>query len=162
ATFLGVAYREVARNLTQAAGARALGAAEQLALLMAQSTQQRVAEVRRAANTPVVRRCLERPSDESCAAARASFSSLAGTGPAVSGVESNSRRVEPTRRQRRVGRDWQSNRRCVDEPEHESAVAACRSQSTRNHGVPGKWRRATNRRAERDSWNTLGGVGRVS
>src|SRR5437667_3509819 len=83
ATFLWAAYREVERNLTLAAGARALGAADQLALLMAQSTQQRLAEVRRAANLPVVRRCLERPSDESCATARASLSSLAGTGQGV-------------------------------------------------------------------------------
>jgi hypothetical protein len=78
--FLWAAYREVKGTLLQAGGARAQGAAEQLANLLSQSPQQRLAELRRAAGTEPVRRCVERPGDDACQAARASLERLISTG----------------------------------------------------------------------------------
>src|SRR2546423_7929284 len=82
ATFVWVTFREVERNLVQTAGSRASGACDQLALLLAQSTQQRMADLHRAAGHAAVRDCLQRGSDEACQAARADLSWLAGTGQA--------------------------------------------------------------------------------
>src|SRR2546428_13308485 len=48
-TFLLVAFRQVESALLQAGGARAQGAADQLATLLTQSTQQRLADIERAA-----------------------------------------------------------------------------------------------------------------
>src|SRR5439155_6488877 len=82
ATVVWVTLREVERNLVQTAGTRASGAADQLALLLAQSTQQRMADLRRVAGHAAVRDCLQRGSDEACQAARTDLSSIAGTGQA--------------------------------------------------------------------------------
>src|SRR5437867_1723783 len=60
ATFLGFAYRAVERVSVGATGDRAQGAADQLATLMAQSTQQRVTEIRRVAAMPAVSQPAER------------------------------------------------------------------------------------------------------
>src|SRR5205823_4956194 len=78
-TFLWTAYREVEHSLLQAAGIRALAASDQLALLLAQSTQQRLTDIRRAARTAAVRECVERRSQSACDAARPRIAPLAGT-----------------------------------------------------------------------------------
>jgi PAS domain S-box-containing protein len=79
-TFLAVAYREVRGNLLAAAAARSQATADQLAGLMAQAAQQRLADMRRAAGQPSVRHLLESPSPETREAARASLSKLALNG----------------------------------------------------------------------------------
>ncbi len=84
ATFLWVAYRQVESALLQAGGARAQGAADQLANLLAQSTQQRLGDLERAARSSAVREFLQQPSDSASAAARQRLLSLATPGqPAV-------------------------------------------------------------------------------
>jgi PAS domain S-box-containing protein len=79
-TFLWAAYREVKGTLLQAGGVRAQGAAEQLANLLSQSPQQRLAELRRAAATEPVRRCVEHAADDACQAARASLARFISSG----------------------------------------------------------------------------------
>src|SRR2546426_9262713 len=69
-TFLLVAYRQVENALLQAGGARAQGAADQLATLLTQSTQQRVADLQRAARSSAVLAYLRRPGDTTAAEAR--------------------------------------------------------------------------------------------
>jgi PAS domain S-box-containing protein len=61
--FLWVAFRQVESALLQAGGARAQVAADQLANLLAQSAQQRVGEVERAARSAPVRAYLQNPAD---------------------------------------------------------------------------------------------------
>src|ERR1700745_2506396 len=83
ATFLWTAYREVERALLSAAGTRAQAAADHLALLLSQSTQQRVADLRRGGAEATVRACVEAAVDDRCRAARATLAPLGGTGPTV-------------------------------------------------------------------------------
>jgi PAS domain S-box-containing protein len=78
ATFLGVAYREVRATLLQSATARAQGAADQLASLLAQSILQRFAEMDRMAEEPAVRELLQTPSDRAREAARGRLTALGG------------------------------------------------------------------------------------
>ena len=75
-TFLLVAYRQVENALLQAGGARAQGAADQLATLLTQSTQQRIADLQRAARSSAVLAYLRRPSDTTAAEARQRLASL--------------------------------------------------------------------------------------
>jgi PAS domain S-box-containing protein len=81
ATFLGVAYREVKATLLQSATARAQGAADQLAGLLTQSTQQRLAEMDRMAGEPATREFLQTPDDRTQEAARARLLALGGASP---------------------------------------------------------------------------------
>jgi signal transduction histidine kinase/CheY-like chemotaxis protein len=80
AAFLWAAYREVKGTLLQAGGARAQGAADQLANLL-QPSAQRLNELRRIAASDPVRRCVERSTDEACGAARATLAALTGNMP---------------------------------------------------------------------------------
>jgi PAS domain S-box-containing protein len=64
ATFLAIAYRQVETTAHQAAAARAQAAADQLATLLAQSTQTRFAETRRIAAGVAVRRLMDHPTDD--------------------------------------------------------------------------------------------------
>jgi PAS domain S-box-containing protein len=61
AAFLWVAFREVEHALVESGSARAQVAADQLANLLAQSAQQRVRELQRAAADPVVRAYVKDP-----------------------------------------------------------------------------------------------------
>jgi PAS domain S-box-containing protein len=80
-TFLGFAYREVEANLLETAGARARGAADQIAGLLAQSTQQRLNELQQAAAHAAVREYLLHPTEEGERAARARLSALKSPNP---------------------------------------------------------------------------------
>src|SRR5437870_13473081 len=71
AAFLAIAYREVRRNLVQAAGTRAQATADQLAGLFVQSTQQRLTELQRVAGHTTLRQLLEHPDERTRDAARA-------------------------------------------------------------------------------------------
>jgi len=83
-TFLWVAFRQVESALLQAGGLRAQGAADQLATLLAQSTQQRVADIQRAARSSAVLAYLQHPSEATDAEARQRLASLtAANQPAV-------------------------------------------------------------------------------
>jgi signal transduction histidine kinase len=82
-TFLGSAYREVKASLLQAAGVRAQGAANQLASLLAQSTQQRLGELRRIATHASLRDYLEHPGETTRQAARLHLSGLKSPNPQV-------------------------------------------------------------------------------
>jgi signal transduction histidine kinase len=79
-TFLWAAYAEVEHALLDAGGGRASVAAEQFASLMAQSAQQRLAEVRRVAADKGVRQYLERPTQEARAAAEHALGAIAVAG----------------------------------------------------------------------------------
>jgi PAS domain S-box-containing protein len=81
--FLAVAFTEVRASLLQAAGVRAQGAASQLANLLTQSTQSRVAELHLAANQAVVRDYLQHPNQTTREAARLHLSGLASPNPQV-------------------------------------------------------------------------------
>jgi len=61
-TFLWASFREVEGTLLQAAGAGAQNAADQLATVLMQSTQQRLTELSRVAAHPTVRAYVRRPS----------------------------------------------------------------------------------------------------
>jgi len=82
-TFLGVAYREVRASLMQAAGVRAQGAANQLASITAQSTQQRFIELRRRAAHESLRDYLRHPDETTRRAARLHLSGLTSPNPQV-------------------------------------------------------------------------------
>src|SRR2546428_3215040 len=83
-TFLLVAFRQVESALLQAGGARAQGAADQLATLLTQSTQQRLSDIERAARSSAVLAYFQHPSDTTAADARQRLSSLtAANQPAV-------------------------------------------------------------------------------
>src|SRR6266850_924516 len=75
-TFLWVAFRQVESALLQAGGARAQGAADQLATLLAQQAQQRLADLQRAARSSAVLAYLQHPSDATAADARQRLTSL--------------------------------------------------------------------------------------
>ena len=81
--FLGFAFREVRTNLMAAACARAQGASTQLASLLAQSTQQRLGELRRAATHPAVRNYLQHPDETTRHAARFQLSELKSPNPQI-------------------------------------------------------------------------------
>jgi PAS domain S-box-containing protein len=83
AVFLGVAFREVEQTLVRSAEARAQIAADQLAGLLTQSAQQRLSEIRRAADTAVVRDVVQHPSDQNRAAARERLALLVVAGQAA-------------------------------------------------------------------------------
>ena len=94
AIFLGVAYYEVERTLVQAGGARAQAAADQLANLLAQSAQQRLTDVRAAAESAAVRRFLQQQTDDTRAAAVQRLNALTGPGqPPVEIWDATGRRV---------------------------------------------------------------------
>jgi PAS domain S-box-containing protein len=80
AVFLAFAYRETRATLVLATMARAQAAVDQLGAMMAQSAQQRLADLHRAADQPAVRQLLHAPTDESRAAATAALSKLAQPG----------------------------------------------------------------------------------
>jgi PAS domain S-box-containing protein len=67
--FLWVAFRQVESALLQAGGARAQGAADQVASILAQSAQQRLSDVERAARSTAVQAYLRNPADKALAAA---------------------------------------------------------------------------------------------
>jgi PAS domain S-box-containing protein len=82
-TFLAVAYIQVERSLLQVGNARAQAASDQLATLLAQSAQQRLTDLQRAANNAAVRNYLRDPASDATDA-RQRLSSLATAGqPAV-------------------------------------------------------------------------------
>src|SRR3989442_15765814 len=68
-TFLLVAFRQVESALLQAGGARAQGAADQLATLLTQSTQQRLADIERAARSSAGLAYFPQPRDNTPAGA---------------------------------------------------------------------------------------------
>jgi signal transduction histidine kinase len=78
--FLSVSYRQVQRELLQAGQARAQAAADQLASLLAQSAQNQLTEVQRAAQDPAVRRYLDHPDEETEGDARKRLAALATVG----------------------------------------------------------------------------------
>jgi PAS domain S-box-containing protein len=83
-TFLWVAFREVQSALLEAGGTRAQAAAGQLSDLLAQSAQQRLAEVQTAARSASIREYLQHRGDATEAAARQRLTALAAPGqPAV-------------------------------------------------------------------------------
>ncbi|OLC44987.1 MAG: hypothetical protein AUH43_17335 [Acidobacteria bacterium 13_1_40CM_65_14] len=93
-TFLLVAFRQVESALLQAGGARAQGAADQLATLLTQSTQQRLADIERAARSSAVLAYFQHPSDTTAADARQRLTSLTTPGqPAVELWDANRQRV---------------------------------------------------------------------
>jgi PAS domain S-box-containing protein len=75
-TFLWVAFRQVENALLQAGAARAQGAADQLATLLAQQAQQRLADLQRAARSSAVLSYLQHPSDATAADARQRLTTL--------------------------------------------------------------------------------------
>ena len=80
-TFLAVSYRQVQGELQRAGETRALAVADQLASLLAQSTQARLADARRAARDPQIQAYLDTPGDVKTAeGARARLASLSGAG----------------------------------------------------------------------------------
>jgi signal transduction histidine kinase len=82
-TVLVLAFREVRSSLLAAAGIRAHGAADQIASLLSQSTQQRLLELDAVANDGAVREFLEQPSDDTKRTAEARLSKLTSPGPQV-------------------------------------------------------------------------------
>jgi signal transduction histidine kinase len=78
--FLAVSYRQVYAELLNAGHIRAQGAAGQLASLLAQSAQQQVAEVKRAAQDDAIRAFLAAPSPALAERARARLAALARPG----------------------------------------------------------------------------------
>jgi signal transduction histidine kinase len=82
--FLFVSFQQVKRALLEAGEARALAASDQLASLLAQSSQQRLTEVRRIARDGAVRAYLDRPAETALAGARERLAALTATAqPAV-------------------------------------------------------------------------------
>jgi PAS domain S-box-containing protein len=82
-TFLGVAFREVRASLMQVAGVRAQSAANQLATLTGQSTQQRLTELHRRANHAAVRDYLRHPDETTKQAARLQLVGLISPTPQI-------------------------------------------------------------------------------
>jgi PAS domain S-box-containing protein len=82
-TFLALAFREVQSTLLLAATARAHGAADQIASLLTQSTQQRLIELRTVADDGTVRAYLTSPTDELKPAAQARLATLSSPNPQV-------------------------------------------------------------------------------
>jgi signal transduction histidine kinase len=82
-TVLVLAFREVQSSLLTSAGLRARGAADQIASLLAQSTQQRLLELRTVANDGAVRAYLEHPSDDTRRAAEARLTKFTSPNPQV-------------------------------------------------------------------------------
>src|SRR5918995_7491173 len=80
AIFLWVAYREVEQTLVHNGGVRAQVAADHLASLLAQSAQQRLADVTRAAGSGSVRRLFQQPTEPDVLAARQKLTTLAAAG----------------------------------------------------------------------------------
>jgi PAS domain S-box-containing protein len=92
--FLWVASREVESALLNAGGARAQGAADQLATLLMQSAQQRVTDIQRAARSSAVLAYLQHPSDATAADARQRLMSLTvANQPAVELWDDNGTRL---------------------------------------------------------------------
>jgi PAS domain S-box-containing protein len=89
AVFLGVAFREVEHTLVRSAEARARTAADQLAGLLIQSAQQRLSEMRRAADASAVRDFAQNPSDQNRAAARERLALLVVAGQAAAELWDN-------------------------------------------------------------------------
>jgi signal transduction histidine kinase len=69
-TFLWVAYRQVEGALGRAGGARAQSAADQLALMLTQMAQQRIADLQRAARSAPILAYMQDPNETTAAAAR--------------------------------------------------------------------------------------------
>jgi PAS domain S-box-containing protein len=82
-TFLGVAFREVEATLTEAAGARAKWATDQVAGLLMQSTLQRLGELHRVAAHAAVRAYLQHPADDTREAARRQLATLTNPNPQI-------------------------------------------------------------------------------
>ncbi len=81
--FLALAYREVRSGLMLAAGTRARGAADQIANLLAQSTQQRLIELREVADDQAVREFLEHQTDAGRQRAEVRLRALISPSPQV-------------------------------------------------------------------------------
>jgi hypothetical protein len=94
AVFLGTAFREVEHTLVRSAEGRARAAADQLAGLLAQQGQQRLLEIRRAAEASALQEFVEHPTDQNRLAARRSLATLgvAGQAGAADSYESRSER----------------------------------------------------------------------
>jgi signal transduction histidine kinase len=90
-TVLVLAFREVQSSLLAATGVRARGAADQIATLLAQSTQQRFLELRTLANDGALAAFLEQPSDDTKRAAEARLSKLTSPNPQVIEVWNHAR-----------------------------------------------------------------------
>src|SRR5437667_12362154 len=74
--FLWVAFRQVESALLEAGGARAQGAADQLANLLTLQTRQRVGDIERAARSTAIEAYLRHPDGNTEAAARERLASL--------------------------------------------------------------------------------------
>src|SRR5690349_18727998 len=86
AAFLGVAYWEVRVNLRRTAAAQMRAAADQVALLLAQSTQQRAADLDRLASRDEFRQLVAHPGDAQRDAVRARLAALPSPNPQVAEV----------------------------------------------------------------------------
>jgi PAS domain S-box-containing protein len=92
--FLWVAFQQVQSALLVAGGARAQGAADQLANLLALQARQRVSDVERAARSTEVRDYLRHPDDSAAAAARQQLAPLTTAGqPEVELWDDHGRRL---------------------------------------------------------------------
>src|SRR5712692_5086207 len=74
--FLWVAFRQVESALLEAGGARAQGAADQLANLLTLQTRQRLGDIDRAARSTAVQAYLQHPDESTAAAARQRLASV--------------------------------------------------------------------------------------
>jgi signal transduction histidine kinase len=82
-TLLVLAFREVQSGLMAATGIRAKGAADQIATMLAQSTQQRVLELRSVGNDGALAAFLEHPSEDTKRVAEARLAKLTSPNPQV-------------------------------------------------------------------------------
>src|SRR5262245_3421094 len=77
-TFLWMAYRQVEGALGRAGGTRAQSAADQLALMLTQTAQQRIADLQRAGRSAAVLAYMRDPGDATAADARQRLLTLTG------------------------------------------------------------------------------------
>ena len=76
AVFVWAAYREVEQTLVSAGAERAQGAADQIGALLAQSSRQRLAELRRIARDPALAAYLQNPVDQTGVSVRKRLETL--------------------------------------------------------------------------------------
>src|SRR5205085_9135024 len=79
--FLSISFQQVQRELLQAGESRAQAASDQLANLLAQSGQQRIAELRRIAQDPAVTKYLRQADAATATEVRQRFAPLTAAGP---------------------------------------------------------------------------------
>jgi PAS domain S-box-containing protein len=93
-TFLWVAFRQVESALLEAGGARAQGAADQLANLLTLQTRQRIGDIERAARSTAIEAYLQHPDENTEAAARQRLAALTTAGqPPVEIWDDHGRRL---------------------------------------------------------------------